>query len=104
MAKNYKETPWWWYLAILVFSLILGLIAVIKENITLPAWAYFVSLILGIVVAPFVSISTYSTYLHSELSDNTVEHHSLFSLRQRYCHEQPIENASGSYAPWTPCW
>lgn len=55
MAKNYKETPWWWYIAVLVFSFVLGLVVVIKENITLPAWAYVVSIILGIVIAPFVS-------------------------------------------------
>jgi uncharacterized membrane protein HdeD (DUF308 family) len=55
MAKRYKEAPWWWYIAVLVFSFILGLVTVIKENITLPAWAYVVSLLLGIVIAPFVS-------------------------------------------------
>jgi glucan phosphoethanolaminetransferase (alkaline phosphatase superfamily) len=55
MAENYKETPWWWYISVLVFSFVLGLVVVIKENITLPAWAYVVSIILGIVVAPFVS-------------------------------------------------
>lgn len=57
MEKHYKETPWWWYVAILVFAFILGLVVVIKENITLPAWAYVVSLILGTIVAPFVSIA-----------------------------------------------
>jgi hypothetical protein len=58
MAKTYKETPWSWYVAVLVFSFVLGLVVVIKENITLPAWAYVVSLLLGIIIAPFVSIST----------------------------------------------
>lgn len=57
MAKTYKEVPWWWYAFVLVFSFILGLVVVIKENITLPAWAYIVSLLLGIFIAPFVSIS-----------------------------------------------
>jgi hypothetical protein len=55
MAKNYKEVPWWWYMIVLVFSFILGLVVVIKENITMPAWAYVVSLIVGIIIAPFVS-------------------------------------------------
>ena len=57
MAKHYKETPWWWYVSVLVFAFVLGLVVVIKENITLPAWAYVVSLLLGIFIAPLVSIS-----------------------------------------------
>jgi uncharacterized membrane protein HdeD (DUF308 family) len=56
MVKHYKETPWWWYVAVLVISFILGLVVVIKENITLPVWAYIVSLLLGIFIAPFVSM------------------------------------------------
>lgn len=56
MAENYKEAPWWWYISVLVFSFVLGLVVVIKENITLPAWAYIVSLLLGIFIAPFVSV------------------------------------------------
>lgn len=55
MAKHYRETPWYWYMAVLVFSFVLGLIVVIKENITLPVWAYIVALIMGIFIAPFVS-------------------------------------------------
>jgi hypothetical protein len=55
MAKHYKETPWWWYIIVLVGSFILGLIVVLKENITLPVWAYIVSLLVGIIIAPFVS-------------------------------------------------
>lgn len=54
MAKNYKEAPWWWYITVLVFSFVLGLVVVIKENITLPAWAYVLSLLLGIFMAPLV--------------------------------------------------
>jgi len=67
MAEHYKETPWWWYSIVLVFSFVLGLVVVIKENITLPAWAYVVSLLLGIFIAPFVSIPTNNTGLYSEL-------------------------------------
>lgn len=55
MAAHYKETPWWWYVLVLLGSFILGLVVVIKEKITLPAWAYVVALITGIIVAPFVS-------------------------------------------------
>lgn len=55
MSKTYKETPWWWYVVILVVSFVLGLVVVIKEHITLPVWAYVVALLLGIIIAPFVS-------------------------------------------------
>jgi len=41
---------------VLVFSFVLGLVVVIKENITLPAWAYIVSLILGMIIAPFSTL------------------------------------------------
>lgn len=61
MAKHYKETPWWWYAFVLLFSFILGLVVVLKENVTLPAWAYVVSLIVGIIFAPFVSVSMAQT-------------------------------------------
>ncbi|KAK3362177.1 peptide transporter [Lasiosphaeria ovina] len=69
MSKNYKEAPWWWYVAILVFSFVLGLIAVLKTNITLPAWAYIVSLLLGIVIAPFSTI-LYSRYGNGIATNN----------------------------------
>jgi hypothetical protein len=58
MADCYKETPWWWYTIVLVISFVLGLVVVLKEDITLSAWAYIVSLLLGIIIAPFVSAST----------------------------------------------
>jgi hypothetical protein len=58
MEKNYKETPWWWFVIVLVVSFVLGLVVVIKEDITLPPWAYVVSLILGSIIAPFVSASS----------------------------------------------
>ncbi|CAG8214265.1 unnamed protein product [Penicillium olsonii] len=56
MAEHYKRTPWWWYVIILVFSFVLGLVVVIKENLMLPPWAYVVALILGIIVSFFVGI------------------------------------------------
>lgn len=62
MTKNYKEAPWWWYALILLGSFILGLVVVIKENITLPIWAYVVALIIGSVIAPFVSLITSSDH------------------------------------------
>lgn len=55
MAKHYKETPWWWYIIVLVGSFILGIIVTVKENITMPVWAYVVSLLVGCIIAPFVS-------------------------------------------------
>jgi uncharacterized membrane protein len=55
MMKHYKEVPFWWYASVLVGSFILGLVVVMKEKITLPVWAYVVSLLLGTVIAPFVS-------------------------------------------------
>jgi uncharacterized membrane protein HdeD (DUF308 family) len=55
MAKTYKETPWWWFVIVLVVSFILGIVVVVQGNITLPAWAYIVALLLGIFIAPFVS-------------------------------------------------
>lgn len=56
MAKHYKEAPWWWYIIVLVGSFILGIIVTVKENITLSPWAYVISLIVGCIIAPFVSI------------------------------------------------
>jgi uncharacterized membrane protein HdeD (DUF308 family) len=58
MTKHYKEVAWWWYVLVLIISFILGLIVVLKENITLPAWAYVVSLLIGIIISPFVSFPT----------------------------------------------
>ncbi|KAG9570865.1 OPT superfamily oligopeptide transporter, partial [Aureobasidium melanogenum] len=69
MAKNYKEVPWWWYMIVLVFSFILGLVVVIKENITMPVWAYIVSLICGIVIAPF-SVLIYSRFGNGIATNN----------------------------------
>jgi hypothetical protein len=55
MVKHYKEAPWWWYIATLVLSFVLGLIVVTTQHITLPAWAYVISLLLGMFIAPLVS-------------------------------------------------
>ncbi|KAH7073877.1 OPT oligopeptide transporter protein-domain-containing protein [Paraphoma chrysanthemicola] len=56
MAKHYKEAPWWWYIIVLVASFVLGLVVVIKENITLPVWAYIVALLMGCIIAPFSTL------------------------------------------------
>ncbi|KAF3046926.1 hypothetical protein E8E12_007932 [Didymella heteroderae] len=56
MHKHYREAPWWWYMIVLVVSFILGLIVVIKENVTLPVWGYVVALIMGTIIAPFSTI------------------------------------------------
>jgi cytochrome bd-type quinol oxidase subunit 2 len=104
MAKHYKEAPWWWYMAVLVFSFILGLIVVTKENVTLPVWAYIVSLLLGIFIAPFVSMPAYNYCPKTDISNATSEYLDIFSLRQWYCHEQLVQNAGRSHDSWTPHW
>lgn len=55
MAKKYKDSPWWWYICIAVLSFIIGIVVVVKEDITLPAWGYVVALLIGMVIAIFVS-------------------------------------------------
>ncbi|WPH03582.1 Hypothetical protein R9X50_00646400 [Acrodontium crateriforme] len=52
MAKNYKEAPWWWYISTLVVGIILGLVVVLKGDITLTAGSYFIALALGAIVTP----------------------------------------------------
>ncbi|KAJ5899981.1 OPT oligopeptide transporter [Penicillium taxi] len=69
MAKHYKDTPWWWYGIVLIGSFVLGLIVVLKENISLPAWAYVVSLIIGIIIAPFSTL-VYSRYGNGIATNN----------------------------------
>ncbi|KAJ5142152.1 OPT oligopeptide transporter [Penicillium atrosanguineum] len=69
MVKHYKEAPWWWYVAVLVISFILGLIVVLKEDISLPAWAYVVSLVVGIIISPFSTI-LYSRYGNGIATNN----------------------------------
>ncbi|CRG91734.1 Oligopeptide transporter 1 [Talaromyces islandicus] len=69
MADNYKEAPAWWYVAVLVVSFVLGLVVVLKENITLSAWGYIVSLLLGILFAPFSAI-LYARYGNGIATNN----------------------------------
>jgi hypothetical protein len=60
MLKHYKPVRWYVFAGIMLFSFALGLVVVLKENITLPAWAYVVALLFGTVVSPFVSTTTTS--------------------------------------------
>ncbi|KAJ4340931.1 hypothetical protein N0V95_007385 [Ascochyta clinopodiicola] len=69
MHKRYKEAPWWWYMIVLIVSFILGLIVVIKENVTLPVWGYIVALLLGTIISPF-SIILYSRYGNGIATNN----------------------------------
>ena len=61
MAQHYKEAPWWWYAIVLVVSFVIGIVVVTTQDVTLPAWGYVVSLILGTIIAPFVSCPLPST-------------------------------------------
>lgn len=100
MTKHYKETPWWWYVTLLVLSFVLGLVVVIKEDITLPAWAYIVALLLGMVIAPFVSASRRRTPRPGSLSNAPcVEHDTIFTVWQWHSHEQPFQDARGAVGP-----
>lgn len=76
MAKHYKEAPWWWYMIVLFSSFILGLVVVIRENITLPLWAYVVALLVGMVVSPLVS-------LHSQKNKTKMTQNWYMLLRAR---------------------
>ena len=90
MAKHYKDTPWWWFVAVLVISFVLGIVVVVKENITLPVWAYVVSLLIGIIIAPLVSPRLPATpqRLIAEYAEVlSAEHDSLCPLRQWHCDE-----------------
>ncbi|KAJ5364810.1 OPT oligopeptide transporter [Penicillium cataractarum] len=56
MAAHYKETSWWWYVLVLIGSFVLGLVVVLRENVTLPAWAYVVALLVGSIISPFSTV------------------------------------------------
>lgn len=110
MAKHYKETPWWWFIIVLVISFVIGLVVVIKENITLPVWAYIVSLLLGIFIAPLVSSRRRrrrrpcrGVLADSPSNFDTIEHYSLLPLRQRHCHKQLVEDVGRPDATGPPC-
>ncbi|KAM7190826.1 OPT oligopeptide transporter [Rhypophila sp. PSN 637] len=56
MVEHYKETPWWWFVIVLVVSFVLGLVVVLTSDISLPPWAYIVSLLLGSFIAPLSTV------------------------------------------------
>ncbi|CZT49190.1 related to peptide transporter [Rhynchosporium secalis] len=93
MAKHYKETPWYWFFAVLVFAFILGLVVVIKENITLPAWAYVFSLLLGSFIAPF------STLLYSRYGTGIATNNLSKMIAGLMLPERPVGNMY--FATWS---
>ncbi|KAK3313104.1 OPT oligopeptide transporter [Apodospora peruviana] len=93
MAKHYKETPWWWFVIVLVGSFVLGLVVVIKENITLPVWAYVVSLLLGIFIAPL------STILYSRYGNGIATNNLSKMLAGLMLPERPVGNMY--FAAWS---
>ncbi|KAI1858146.1 hypothetical protein JX265_010814 [Neoarthrinium moseri] len=93
MAKHYKETPWWWYVIVLVVSFVLGLVVVVKENVTLSAWAYVVALILGTIIAPF------STLLYSRYGNGIATNNLSKMLGGLLVPERPIGNMY--FAAWS---
>ncbi|SMR48174.1 unnamed protein product [Zymoseptoria tritici ST99CH_1E4] len=56
MAAHYKEVPWWWYALLLAGAFALGTIVVTTQNITLPFWGFFVSILTGCIIAPFSTL------------------------------------------------
>ncbi|KAK2001328.1 OPT oligopeptide transporter [Colletotrichum falcatum] len=93
MTKHYKETPWWWYVIVLVISFILGLVVVCTQNVTLPAWAYVVSLLLGIFIAPL------STILYSRFGNGIATNNLSKMLAGLILPERPIGNMY--FAAWS---
>ncbi|KAK4243546.1 OPT oligopeptide transporter [Corynascus novoguineensis] len=93
MAKHYKEVPWWWYISILVLSFVLGLIVVTTQNITMPAWAYVISLLLGMFIAPF------STILYSRYGNGIATNNLSKMLAGLILPERPIGNMY--FAAWS---
>ncbi|OHF00079.1 OPT oligopeptide transporter [Colletotrichum orchidophilum] len=93
MTKHYKETPWWWYVIVLVISFVLGLVVVCTQNVTLPAWAYVVSLLLGIFIAPL------STILYSRFGNGIATNNLSKMLAGLILPERPIGNMY--FAAWS---
>lgn len=103
MADHYKEAPAWWYGAVLLISFIFGLVVVLKENITLPVWAYIVSLLLGMAFGPFVSDPRLCVW---GIPADAVyaEHSFVCSIRKRHRYKQSVKVGGRSPGPWTPRW
>ncbi|KAG6096698.1 hypothetical protein E4U30_001293 [Claviceps sp. LM220 group G6] len=100
MTKHYREVPWWWYILILVFSFILGLVVVVRENVTLPVWAYVVALLVGIVISPL------STLLMARFGDGIDTNNLSKMLAGLMVPERPIGNmyfSAWSYSVISNC-
>ncbi|KAG6149703.1 hypothetical protein E4U37_006692 [Claviceps purpurea] len=100
MAKHYREVPWWWYVLILVFSFILGLVVVLRENISLPVWAYVVALLVGMVISPL------STLLMARFGDGIDTNNLSKMLAGLMVPERPIGNmyfSAWSYSVISNC-
>lgn len=54
--QKYPEAPHWWYLILLVISFVFGLIVVLTQETTMTWYAYLVSLLVGMVVAPISGV------------------------------------------------
>ena len=90
MVKTYKEVPWWWYISVLVISFIFGLIVVLKEDVTLSAGGYVISLVIGSVIAPMVC---HALVLFVPGPANILtERITLRSIWQWHCYEQSLED------------
>ncbi|KXJ87309.1 oligopeptide transporter-like protein [Microdochium bolleyi] len=93
MSKHYKEAPWWWYVGTMVLSFVLGLVIVIKEELTLPVWAYIVALLLGIFIAPL------STLLYSRFGNGIATNNLSKMLAGLLVPERPVGNMY--FAAWS---
>ncbi|OQD89817.1 hypothetical protein PENANT_c002G02073 [Penicillium antarcticum] len=49
LMKQYREAPDWWYAALFLSSIALGLAGVLAYDTQLPWWAFFVSIILAVI-------------------------------------------------------
>ncbi|KAH8434376.1 small oligopeptide transporter, OPT family [Aspergillus melleus] len=49
LMKNYKEAPEWWYAALFLLSIALGLAGILAYDTQTPWWAFFVSIIIAVV-------------------------------------------------------
>ncbi|KAJ5580067.1 uncharacterized protein N7459_006052, partial [Penicillium hispanicum] len=49
LMKNYKEAPEWWYAALFLASMALGLAGILAYDSQLPWWGFFVSIIIAVV-------------------------------------------------------
>lgn len=74
MMKRYRGVPTWWFFAILVFAVVLGVIVTTTQKITMPVWSYFIALLVGAFVAPFVRTYTGINAYFKLTLETTVDH------------------------------